>query len=256
MFTSRVGGDGSYNFAYGLDGTFKIGPDDYVEAKWAQTFEDEILDDRGLDVFQSGFFTGGYYRRTDVGLSFKHSLTFAGADYAPGSGFVSRNDYSSISTDFQYGWISPESSSLRKHDGSVYGNVYLRNGDGSIESARFGGSWDFDFKSSASARTSFNTMVEDLTEDLSFPKDLTVPKGRYTFVEWQSRYSIADGNLFRGGFSSSIGTFYDGWRFQAEYSPTWNVNRFLELTGSFNFTHLEFPDRNQKANIHLISVRA
>jgi hypothetical protein len=255
MFTSRIGRDGSYNLAYGLDGTFKVGKDDYIEAKWAQTFEDDILDDRGFDAFQSGFFTGGYYRRTDIGWSFKHSLAFSGADYAPGSGFVSRTDYSTFSTDFQYGWVSPEASALRKHDGSVFGNMYIRNGDGSVESARFGGSWDFDFKSSASARVSLNTMVEDLTEDLEFPQDLTVPRGKYSFVEWQGSYNIADGSLFRGRISSNVGTFYDGWRLQLGYSPTWNVNRFVELSGSFDFTHLEFPDRNQKANIHLIGIK-
>ena len=98
-------------------------------------------------------------------------------------------------------------------------------------------------------------MVEDLLEELSFPKDTGVPVGRYTFVDWQGSYSIGSGNLLRGRVSSNIGSFYDGWRIQANYSPTWNVNRFLELSGSYQYTHLEFPDRNQKADIHLVGVR-
>jgi hypothetical protein len=256
ILTSRLGDDGSYNLAYGLDGIFRVGTNDYFDLKWAQTFEDDILDDRGFNVLQTGFFSTEYARRTDIGLSFKGGFSFAGADYTPGSGFVSRNAYTSANIDFQYGWLSPEAAALRQHDGSIYANVYVRNDDGSVESVRAGGSWDFDFKSSATARTSLNLMVEDLTDELSFPEDLTVPVGKYNFVEWQTRYSVAGGNLFRGSFSSTLGSFYDGWRAQAEYSPTWNVNRFLELEGSISYTHLEFPERNQKAKIQLIGIKA
>ncbi len=256
MFTSRLGGDGSYNFAYGLDGSFKVGTDDYLETKWAQTFDQGLLDSIGFNVFQTGLFSAEYERRNDIGLSYKSGVTFAGADYTPGSGYVTRTNYTNLNIDFQYGWLSREKAALRKHDGSVYSNVYLRNDDGSIESVRAGGSWDFAFKSSASARTSLNVMVEDLTEALSFPKELTVPAGRYSFVEWQSSYSIAGGSLFRGRVSTTVGTFYDGWRAQLSYNPTWNMNKYLELAGSLSFTRLEFPDRDQKANIQLIGLRA
>ncbi|MBT3447836.1 MAG: carbohydrate binding family 9 domain-containing protein [Bacteroidetes Order II. Incertae sedis bacterium] len=255
MFTSRLGDDGSYNLAYGADASIKIGQNDYLTTKWAQTFEDEVLDADAFDFFQSGFFSAGYARRTDIGWSFRTGAMFAGRDYMPGSGFVSRTDYTQLNWDAQYGWLSAEDAPLRKHDGSSYGSLYFRNHDGSLESARVGGSWDFDFKTGASARTSLNVMVEDLLEELSFPKDTGVPVGRYTFVDWQGSYSIGSGNLLRGRVSSNIGSFYDGWRIQANYSPTWNVNRFLELSGSYQYTHLEFPDRNQKADIHLVGVR-
>lgn len=256
MFTSRVGGDGAYNFAYGLDGSFKVAADDYFETKWAQTFDDDLLDERGFNVLQTGFFSVDYNRRNDIGLSFRSGFAFAGADYSPGSGFISRNDYTSGSFDFQYGWLSPEAAKLKKHDGSVYGNVYVRNKDNSVESVRAGGSWDWSFKSGASARSSVNVMVEDLTEGLNFPLELTVPKGKYTFVEWQANYSVGNGSLFRGRVSTSAGSFYDGWRLQLKYDPTWNMNKYVELGGSIEVTHLEFPDRNQAANIQLIGLKA
>jgi len=214
------------------------------------------LDDRGFNLVQTGFFSADYNRRNDIGLSFRSGLAFAGADYLPGSGFISRNDYTSGSFDVQYGWLSKEEAKLKKHDGSIYGNVYVRNKDSSLESVRAGGSWDWSFKSGASARSSFNVMVEDLTEDLNFPLELTVPKGQYTFVEWQSSYNVGNGNLFRGRVSASAGTFYDGWRLEFKYDPTWNMNKYVELGGSVEITHLEFPDRNQAANIQLIGLKA
>ncbi len=42
MVTSRLGADGSYNMAYGLDGTFRVYKDDYFNIRWTQTFEDNV----------------------------------------------------------------------------------------------------------------------------------------------------------------------------------------------------------------------
>ncbi|RQW02114.1 MAG: hypothetical protein EH225_08965, partial [Calditrichaeota bacterium] len=39
MVTSRMGIDGTYNLAYGLDGQFRVTGDEYLTIKWAQTFE-------------------------------------------------------------------------------------------------------------------------------------------------------------------------------------------------------------------------
>ena len=37
MMTSRLGTDGSYNLAYGLDGVLRVAGDDYLTLQWAQT---------------------------------------------------------------------------------------------------------------------------------------------------------------------------------------------------------------------------
>lgn len=256
MFTSRLSDNGMYNLAYGLDGSFKVGSYDFLETKWAQTFDHDILDDRGFNGIQTGFFSIEHNRRSDIGLSFKNGISFAGSDYTPGSGFISRNDYTSVSFDFQYGWLSPEEAKLKKHDGSIFGNVFYRNEDTSLESGRIGWSWDWAFKSGASARTSVNVNYESLTHDLSFPLGLTVPQGDYTFVEWEGKYTVASGDLFRGEISTTAGTFYDGWRVDIQYQPTWNVNKYVELGGSFELTRLEFPDRDQAANINLVGLKA
>jgi hypothetical protein len=256
MFTSRLAEDGSYNAVYGVDGSFKVGTDDYLDLKWAQTFDDDIIDSTGFDFTGAAYASAQIARRNDIGLSFRSGVSYSGADFNPGIGFVQRNDYTQVSWDVQYGWLSPEEAKLWTHDGSMYGNVYFRNDDGSIESVRAGASWDFKLKSSASARTNANFIVEDLTSELQFPDDISVPEGRYSFVEWETSYNMPSGNLFRGRYQFQVGSFYDGWRYEAGLNPTWNINRFVELGGSYKFTHLEFPDRDQSANIHLVGVQA
>ena len=39
MFTSRIGVNGNYNMAYGVDGILRLFGDDYIDLKWSQTFE-------------------------------------------------------------------------------------------------------------------------------------------------------------------------------------------------------------------------
>jgi len=256
LATSRVGEDGSSNFAYGLDGTFKVGTDDYLDLKWAQTIDEGIVDSLGFNIAEAAYASFQLQRRNDIGLSFRTGASYSGSQYEPGAGFVQRNDVTQLSYDFQYGWLSPEDAGLRTHDGSHYANIYFRNEDGSVESIRAGGSWDFSYKSGARARTSLNYIVEDLTRDLSFPEETTVPIGRYSFVEWQASYNLPDGNLIRGRTEVNAGSFYDGHRYGIGFSPTWNVSKYLELAGSYRFNRLEFPDRDQSASIHQIGVKS
>src|SRR5699024_2935619 len=42
MTTSRVGLDGSYNVAYGLDGDIRVIGKDYLQFNWAQTFDSNL----------------------------------------------------------------------------------------------------------------------------------------------------------------------------------------------------------------------
>ena len=256
LATSRLGDDGSWNLAYGADAVIRMGDFEILEMKWSQTFEDDLVDANGVSLTGSAFASTQIQRQTDIGWSYRTGASYAGKDFAPGVGFVQRTDFWQYSWDVQYGWLMPDEAALKTHDGSTYGSVYFRNGDGSLESLRVGGSWDFAFKSSASARTSANYLIEDLLEDLSFPNSTTVPAGRYGFVEWQARYEMPEGQLFRGQVSVNAGTFYDGTRYSIGVDPTWNVNRFVELAGAYDFTRLSFPDRNQEANIHLLGVRA
>jgi hypothetical protein len=42
IVTSRESTEATYNYAYGIDGIFRLFGDDYLKAHWAQTFEDSL----------------------------------------------------------------------------------------------------------------------------------------------------------------------------------------------------------------------
>lgn len=54
MATSRLGTDGSYNLAYGLDVQFRVIGDEFMTVKWAQTFENDSAN-RVFDLSPSRF---------------------------------------------------------------------------------------------------------------------------------------------------------------------------------------------------------
>ena len=42
MITSRIGVNGTYNLAYGIDGIFSLFGNDYLDLKWSQSFENDV----------------------------------------------------------------------------------------------------------------------------------------------------------------------------------------------------------------------
>jgi len=55
MLTSRLGMNGAYNLAYGIDGQFRVTGDEYLTVKLAQTFENDSVN-KLFDLSPSRFF--------------------------------------------------------------------------------------------------------------------------------------------------------------------------------------------------------
>jgi hypothetical protein len=64
-----------------------------------------------------------------------------------------------------------------------------------------------------------------------------------------------EGQLFRTRIGTSVGTFFDGRRWQVEASPTWNLSRHLELGGTYQANLVRFPDRDQQFVAHVARSR-
>ncbi len=256
MFTSRLGDDGSYNVAYGLDGIFKLSERGFLTTKWVQSTENEPLESDEFDFLHASFARVQLERRGDIGFGFNSALTYTGKDYNPGIGFVRRRDFKSYFADLSYGWFTSEESSIRKITPSVFVSSFYRNTDGSLESLRASHSWNIDMKSGAKIRTSTSLEVEDLLDELSFPENTSVPVGRYTFATAEVSYNFPDGSLIRGRNNKlSFGSFYDGWRTQVNMSPTISLSNHVELSATYQYSRLSFPDRDQRADVHLVGFR-
>ncbi|MDH3570379.1 MAG: hypothetical protein OER89_09340, partial [Gemmatimonadota bacterium] len=255
MVTSRVGTDGSYNLAYGLDGVVRLAGDDYLTLQWAQTFDHERIDDGDLDLVNSGRFTAEIERRRRRGLGYTAVVAWAGPAYDPGIGFTQRNDFTLLEDAISYTWLPGETSSLIWHTLGLAGFAFVRNGDRSIESAEVGPEWEFAAKSGAGGSLEAKVLFEDLLVSFALSDEAVVPAGSYTFFQVGASYHVSHTRLFQLRPRVEVGTFFDGWQMTAEVSPIWYVSPHLELAGSYLFNRIRFPDRDQRFDAHLARLR-
>jgi len=82
-----------------------------------------------------------------------------------------------------------------------------------------------------------------------------IPAGTYDFADLQVVYRMPSGAKLRTDIDARSGTYFDGRRTQVMVSPTWNLNRHLELGTDYQLNVLRFPARNESENIHLVRMR-
>ena len=256
MATSRLDEKGNYNFAYGLDGIFRLFGDDYLTVKWAQTFDDDVIRQKPFDFAEAAMFQAQLNRRSSVGFNYWLTATRQGRDFFPGLGFATRQNFTELGWYLSYDWLMDERTVFRRLSPmQFFGFVVLRNRDQTIESALYEYDIDFQWKSGANISFDFEIHHEDLRDSLSFPSNSTVPLGSYTFFRHEGGFDMPSGSLFRTEFDWGLAQFYDGWRIDFGFGPTWNASRHIELNGEYELNIVRFPDRDQGFNAHVIRLR-
>jgi hypothetical protein len=255
MVTTRIGTDGSYNLAYGLDGVVRVAGDDYLTIQLAQSFDHEQIDAGNLDLFNSGRFTAELVRRRRAGWGYDAVVAWAGPAYDPGIGFTQRNDFTLLDPAVSYTWLPSQSSPVIWHTLGLAGFAFLRNPDRSVESAEVGPEWEFAAKSGAGGSLETKLVFENLLVPFVLSPEAFVPPGSYTSFRVGASYHISHTRLFQVNPRVEAGTFYDGWQATAELSPIWYVSPHLELSGLYQFTRIRFPARDQLFDAHLARLR-
>jgi hypothetical protein len=255
MITSRIGADGGYNAAYGLDGIIRMFGVDYLSLNWAQTFSDE--EDRTNKAFSldPAKVRIGWERRTINGLGYNLSFSRAGKAYDPGMGFEMREDYTRYGLQAHHGWIPGEGSPINTHRISLGGSVTLSNQTQEVESAEFGPGWTGETKEGLGASIQPKFYRESLTESFELSDEADVPVGRYSFWGVEGQFYTPMG--LQIGLMSLLqgGEFYDGSRLSWSVIPRWNPNSTWEFEGFYQYNRVVFPERDQDLTAHLARLR-
>ena len=253
IITTRIGADNTYNIAYGLDGIFRLFGNDYLSFKLAQTFENGQENNlASLDQARIGV---NWERRYLKGLGYDFSLSRVGSTFNPGIGFQVRDNYTRFGDRLLYGWRPGEKSSLLRHHVFLDGFLLLENTSGSTESAEIGPGWEFETKSGSFGNFMFKMFWEDVPEEFSLSDDAEVPVGKYSFYGLNATYITSMTRLFFSENTLEVGTFYDGWRASLSVSPWWSISSSLELSGTYQFNKVVFPDRDQQFAAHVARLR-
>lgn len=243
IITSRVGTNGSYNTAYGIDGIFKISDNDYLNIKLAQVM-DNSAPNKVLSLNASEIFLT-WNRFNQKGLNYNFTYARNGRDFNPGIGFFARNDYTHFYGGFGYGWIPGEASALQSHQVGINAITYFDNVDNSAQSIQTGIMYDFTFKSGYSGMFSVNHVYENVADTFSFSGTAYVPSGKYGYNEFETHLNSPKSNKFVLGLDFWGGSFYDGTRFTFGTEPSWNVGSSLQLGLKYLYNFLNFKSRTQ-----------
>ncbi|MDZ7689795.1 MAG: DUF5916 domain-containing protein [Balneolaceae bacterium] len=253
MFTSRVGGDGTYNYGLGLDGVIRLFGDSYLLANAAQTFEDKQKN-RPLDV-DAMRLRLQLERRNLEGFGYNLEYSRAGNRYNPGVGFELRDDFTKWGNRIFYGWFADENSAVINYEVSMYGSAYLQNVDNTVETARIGLGIDINFKSGAVAGGILGVNYEHLIDNFELINDISIPAGNYHAVGLEAYANTSRSGLFILGSTVNIGEFFDGYRWSASVAPSWSVSSSTKLSGFYQINHLTFPERDDAFTAHIGRLR-
>jgi hypothetical protein len=254
MFTSRLGMNGAYNLAYGIDGQFRVVGDEYFNFKLAQTFEKDSLN-KVFDLSPTKVLLR-WERRNLNGFSYDLLYTFAGDRFNPGIGFLLKEHYQGVRGILQYGWLPGENAIIRHNSISLTGTNIWNTATGQQETSSAILKWLFDGKIGFVGSVSGTWNREDLADTLTLGNDQAfVPPGRYIFTTLSAMYTTPTINSLSANFLAEAGRFYDGWKVSLSASPTLNVGTGLYLGLTYNMDFVNFPSREIKFTNHIAGLK-
>lgn len=253
MITSRLGADGSYNLAYGLDGLIRVFGNDYLDIRWSQSFEDSVTNKSFSDPSRIMLL---WERRSEKGLGYSAGYSLSGLHYNPGIGFEMLDDYTTIKGSLQYGWLPGEGKKLYWHSIVARGNFnrYIDNGELMTLTGYTG--WSFQTKSRFAGEMRLVYCRENIRDSLELIEDKAyIPPGKYEYITLRTNFYTSGSKPLFIMLNTETGQYYDGTRLSAGFMPTWNISKHLELGGTYNFDYLNFSSRDLVLANHIAGLR-
>jgi hypothetical protein len=254
MATSRLGVNGSYNLAYGVDGIFKLFGDDYLDVKWSQTFEDSVSNS---SVLAPAMFNVNWQRRATKGLGYELGYTLSGEHFNPGVGFEMMDNYTAVRAELRYGWMPGEKSKLYMHSPQTM--MFYRSyiDDGSLMILQSFTGWSFQTKNQSMLEFNIVYNREHLRDSLEIStNELYFKPDDYSYFSIWSMFSTPRSKPAYVMGMIQAGQYYDGNRFSVRLEPMWNISKHFELGGTYNFDHVSVSKRNLSWTNHIIGLKA
>jgi hypothetical protein len=257
VLTSRMGRDGTYNEVMGIDGIFNLFGDDFMDIKYAQSF-DEKYHNNIASTDASRIYLD-WQRRREKGLGYDFFYTRAGEKYKPDLGFEFRENYYMFGTQLKFGWFPGESSKISKHVFSLNSKTWNDIGTNTTQSSLNMASYNLQFKSSWGILLMFHQVYENLSDTFSLSDDAVkayIPTGKYNY-----RYGMIDINTpytnpFTVEVMSNFGQYYDGNQVTFQINSNYKIGAFLSLGPSYEFDKIRLPSREQSFSGHIAGLNA
>jgi hypothetical protein len=253
LFVTSVAGGGEHNLAVAADSSLRVHGDNYLTLKWASTFDDRMPDD--TSATRRSLFHSQWERRTGRGLGYTLQYSRVGRDFRPDLGFLPRRDVTSVNAVGNYYVFTDKHRFFRRIYPGALAFSTFRNSDGVLESGTYAFWVQWDTKAGGGGWVEPKWFREDVQAPFRIGGKVDIPTGNYDFADLQIVWVMPGGRKVRTNVDFRAGTYFDGRRTQVILTPTWNASKHLEVGGTYQFTALRFPVRNQQVDIHLAGLR-
>ncbi|HAQ17810.1 MAG TPA: hypothetical protein DCR40_01100 [Prolixibacteraceae bacterium] len=254
MFTSRLGTNGAYNLAYGVDGQFRVAGDEYLTLRWAQTFENETQN-RFFNMSPSRLLIN-WEHRNQKGFGYDFVYSWSGNQFNPGIGFEIKDNYQLVRSILQHGWFPEGKSFIRYHKLSLTAYSLWNTLNDLHETTSGILKWNFEAKKGFSGNIAANWFVENLADTLSLGNDqASVLPGRYSFSSVSSGFITSGAHALYAELIADAGKFYDGWKLSFYANPMLNIGSGFNLGLTYYLDYVSFPSRTVNFTNHIPGMK-
>jgi len=256
IMTTRLGFNGDENIAYGIDGIFRLFGDDYLQAKWAQSYDSKSAPSlKGLDP---SFFLLSWERRSEKGLGYYLRYTYSGEKFNPGIGFIQRAGVNGLNARLLYGWYPGEKSGLFAYNIYVRADRYTRISDKGLESMIITPGIQVQTKKDLFADIGYEIHQEGVSDNFNLSDSVRVSSGFYKYATLHGMMGTSSSKKFSMMSEFFAGNFYDGNRTGIRANLMLNASSSFRLSGGYEFDDIHFRHRqaNNVLYIHSVNVKA
>ena len=251
MLTTYYGG-GRHNVAVGADTLLRVTGDEYVGLKWAATAD---ADRSPADMGARSLVDARWERRTQRGLSYTGQFSRAGRDYVPELGFMPRRDFTTANVVSNWYFFTDRHPYFKRVFPGALAFSTWRNSDEALESGQYAFWVQWETKAGGGGWIEPKWFRENVLTPFTIGNTIRIPAGVYDFADLQVVNTMGSGRRLRADVDFRAGTYFDGRRTQVRVTPTWNLNRHLELGADYQVSALRFPVRGASENVQLLRLR-
>lgn len=253
MITSRLGMNGSYNVAYGLDGQIRVTGNEYLTLRFAQTFENDSVNNM-IDLAPSRFMIN-WQRRKLTGFGYDLVYTWSGKGFNPGIGFELKQNYHGPRVVLHHGWLPHNKTFIRFHKLSFTGYNFWNTATDAHETTNGILQWDFEAKKGFGGNIGANWFLETLPDKLFLGNNQAeVPAGRYSFTYFSAQYNTSSAHKIRANFYTEAGNFFDGWKWSFFSAPGIKLGTDFDIGLFYRIDRVKFPERLMEFTNHIVRL--
>lgn len=251
IVTNRTDFKGNNNTVYGIDTNIKLFGENYLSARWAQSFDASFKD---VAADNSKYFLQ-LNKRSQNGLVYTLNYGRTGKDYLPKIGFERRLDYSQLATKFAYNIFPSSESKIIQYGPTLNSTSIWGNTSNVLESRNNQLGFLLLTKLGWNYTIALDNNKELLLDPLPLAGGIILGAGAYNFNSVSASLISPVAQRVSYATSLDIGRFYDGKKTTLSVAPFMNITPDFIVQGSLSYNKLSFDSRNINKDITLASLK-